>query len=374
MNSQKLIWGVFWFCFHFPVLLFSSESVHYSTNLYSFDIITDVKTISMGECGVANFRDGLAFQFNPAILNGVRGAQFYYQHRPMNWASVLNGMYYYALGALMKTPLGRFGIDYTRHEQGASFVITVEDPEGSTDKVKTYDHTFTLGYANEITDRFYWGINLKIFDEQMEFSNKKDIFSSKSAVMTDIGLLYVLKKKGDQQSFYEGYILGCSLQNIGGVHTYAYHGVPWGETKGKAIIPKYFRFGFCYELILQEDKKWIPFQFSWITEYKKYLNPPDFNKKETNYYGIGFEAVLYEWISMRMGGILQPDNSIYGGENRFAFRGGIGIHLPLNHLFLSWPVMIQLDYAYLPIYEHYYLFAKVKRNLNMWGIRFNYVF
>lgn len=341
--------------------------------MYSFDVITNPKTLSLGECGVANLQDKLGFKLNPAVLIETHGPHFYYLHRPMNWTRALEGMYYYSLGTFMKTPLGTFAFDYTRHTEGGFTLITVEHPGGTNKKVKLYNHTYTLGYARLLCNQLGFGINFKVFDVIIDYPDKRNPYNSSATLLSDFGLLYVMKQQKSQQLFSHQLILGFSLQNVGEKHAWSYKS-ELREWKGKEVIPSYLRFGFCYEFIGHEDKNWIPFQFSWIGDYKKYLNPSKQHKSETNYYGFGLEATLYQIFSLRMGGMLQPYNDIYGEEKRVTFRGGMGIQMPLKRFSIELPIIIQFDYAYLPIFSLDYTFSNSKRNLNIWGIHLNYVF
>lgn len=97
----------------------------------------------------------------------------------------------------------------------------------------------------------------------------------------------------------------------------------------------------------------------------------DREKGGTHDYAPEIEATLYQFISLRMGEMLQPYSNIYGKEKRFAFRGGMGIQLPLKRFSIPLPGILQLDYAYLPIS---FCRSRGKRNLNIWGVQFHYSF
>jgi hypothetical protein len=84
-------------------------------------------------------------------------------------------------------------------------------------------------------------------------------------------------------------------------------------------------------------------------EYRDLLNPGQRQEDESDYWGFGFEALVYEVVSARIGGFLTPTNSIYGDRGVPQLRYGFGLRAPLQQLGIAAPFTINVDYSGIPI-------------------------
>ncbi|MCJ7812991.1 hypothetical protein MUP95_06720 [bacterium] len=325
----------------------------------------------MGESAVANIHNRTAFKENPSTLIGLEKMNVYYCYRPMNWMKSIDDMFYFSLGAAYTFKYGTFALDYTRNDMGERTAVHFDNSEMgySVTKVRAYDHTFILSYANKIVNHFSLGINLKLFDQVFDYQNFDSYqYESKYAIVGDMGLLFDWQGFIHQELLKDKIYLGLSIQNIGTKHK-----VKTDSMNGydEITIPKYLRIGFCYELLNALSEESTPFKLLLTGEYKNYLNPPQGRESKVDYGGMGFEITFYNLFSLRMGGIYLPSSNIYGDEKRMNIRYGVGLNVPLEKINIHLPVSIVFNYSKIPINGTSY-FGNIKENLTTFDIQVEY--
>jgi len=350
-------------CYH----LCFSESPSYSPGIQSFDTITDAQSIAMGESAVANIHNRTAFKENPSTLIGLEKMNVYYCYRPMNWMKSIDDMFYFSLGAAYTFKYGTFALDYTRFDMGEQTAISENGFFITGRKVRAYDHTITLSYANNITTHLSLGVNVKFFKQVFDYQNFDNYYyESKYAIVGDLGLLYYFKGFIQQELLKDKIYLGLSIQNFGGKHK---HKTSSMDDYDETTIPKYLRIGFCYELLNSLNEESRPFQLLLSCEYRNHLNPPyQRDKSKANYGGMGIEITFYNLVSFRMGGIYLPSSSIYGDEKSMNIRYGVGLNVPLEKISVNIPFSIAFNYSKIPINGIYY-YGDMKENLTTFDVQ-----
>ena len=114
------------------------------------------------------------------------------------------------------------------------------------------------------------------------------------------------------------------------------------------------------------------FRFIFTAEYKTMLNKTDYNDSERDYWGTGFEATFYNFISLRLGGLSNPYQSIYGNKGVLSSRLGFGINVPFGLLKLNSPVAVMFDYAVIPLSNINYIFRSDRKNLDAFNLQISY--
>jgi len=335
--------------------LYNTEPFEYVTTtltegIYSFDVISNAQSVALGESFVANPDALAAFKNNPAALIGIEGLNLYYNRRPMDWNSSLEGAHYYSLGLLFDGSIGKFGIDYSRYSMDVTNGRTIYMPEGYSRLIELYNHTITVASAIHLYRGIIAGVNLKYFNfgENYEDEEPEPKQERNGAFVCDIGVLYEVRGFADEQSVKDRFRFGLSFQNYGTDYETGYTGQ---EEFSSVELPRYFRFGFSYKLTnyLRPDREFFGLMIT--GEYRKFLNPGKYDEGETDYGGIGFDFSFFEVISCRIGGIIQPDRNIYGYNDRLMMRYGFGINLPFERLNYKYPLTLSFEYANIPLYE-----------------------
>ena len=291
----------------------------YTPDFNSFDIVTDPRSIAMGESTVADAGNSTAaFSSNPATLASVSRSEIFYGYRSYDWIDDddldIDGLYSWSFGMVSPTRLGKFGFSFNRME------------EGTTSDARGYGQTFSLAYATS-WGRIGAGSVLKLFNKYFVATSdflSDYIYESTYAPALDLGLLY---HAGGTAENPAGFSIGIALQNISPGHSYKFT-TPDGVSEETINLPMYFRTGFEYDLKRPSAEGSPPLRFIVTGEYRRFLN----HAKETGYVtpsagdndfaGFGFELTLYNWLSLRTGWIHG-----FADQYRFFNRYGLGINL-----------------------------------------------
>jgi len=346
-----------------------SDDSKFNPKLESFDVMIDARSVALGEINIANPNRINSFAFNPATLIGVKGLNFYYNSRDMNWNDqYTKDIRYYSIGILLESRYGYFGLNYSYKNNGTVIVTSVENLEG-IGKMKVYNYTFSFSYANYIKSNLSVGLNIKTFDY-----NYKNIEgdvpdqNTKNAFVGDFGVLYYFKGFINQLALKDKIYIGASIQNIGTDFKWKSE---LSNEYNNYSFPIYLSIGCTYHIMSITEKGDSTFQFLIYGEFQKFLNPSIYQKSYTNFGGIGFEAIFYDIVSLRLGGIYLPYTNIYGNGNRLSMRYGIGLFFPLKLLGIDYPINFSFDFAHIPTNESVFLYVR-KKNLLVFNIHLNF--
>lgn len=357
---------------HMAILFISSFLSSFAQLNYSLDTDIDPKSVSLGESSVANIINP-NLKSNPATLCGISGLNVYYNYRGLNYWEETEDFYYYSLGLNYQSGLGFIGFEYSRANYGELTISTFEHPEG-IGKAQIYNHTFTFGYSNYLTDDLAIGVNLKTFTDVVKIVGDPGNLKPPKTILPiilDLGFIYKLKGFIEEDFAVDQITFGTSLQNYGSDYR-----TTWlisGETENQYYIklPRFFRFGFAYNLSLIKNAESNYFNFLASFEYRNVLNKKD----HSTYWGIGFQSTFLDIVSLRMGGKMNPFSSIYGGEKVFIMRYGVGVNLPLKLIGINYPMKLGFNYTLIPLnnYTDYWYFIKnQKKNLTSFELNLSY--
>ncbi|MBU1299974.1 MAG: hypothetical protein KKG06_06350 [Bacteroidetes bacterium] len=354
------------------ILFISSFLSSFAQLNYSLDTDVNPKSIALGESSVANIMNP-NLKSNPASLIGVNGINVYYSYRGLDQWEYSKDYFYYNLGLNYQSRFGFIGFDYSRANYGELTISTFEHPEG-IGKAQIYNHTFTLGYSNYLSDDFAIGVNLKTFTEVVKLVGDPGSLKPPKTnvpIILDLGFIYKLRGFIEEDFAYDQITVGTSLQNYG--TDYRTTWIFSGDTENQYYIklPRFFRIGFAYNLSLIKNAESNYFNFLASFEYRNVLN----KKGQSTFWGIGFQSTFLDILSLRMGGIMNPFSSIYGEEKVFTIRYGVGVNLPLKLIGINYPMKIGFNYTLIPLknYTDYWYFIKnQKKNLTSFELNLSY--
>ena len=330
----------------------------YSPDFNSFDIVTDPRSIAMGESTVADAGNSTAaFSSNPATLASVSRPETLFGYRSYDWFDDddldIDGLFSWSLGMVSATPLGIFGFSFNRME------------EGTGETARFYGQTFFLAYATS-WGRIGAGSVLKLFNRYfIPYAGYPSgyNFESTYAPALDSGIIYHTRGTAENPA---GFSFGMALQNLSPGHPNKSI-TPDGESEYDIVLPIYLRAGFKYNLNRPAAEGSPPVHFVFTGEYRRFLNPGSTypSAGDNNFAGFGFELTLFEWLSLRTGWIHG-----YGDQNRFFNRYGLGINLSSRRVGL-FPGKILFHYS--PIRSRPdTFFEDTKKYVHSFGMRLVY--
>ncbi len=318
----------------------SFENVFRGTSL---DVSTDAANTAMGESAVANIGNLNAFFENPAAIFNHKNISGFYNYRYFGWNEVIKNSNYYSAGVTTSTNIGNLAFSINK--------FTTGEFEGNLDGDKTEDRnsTFILAYSKSLLDNFSVGMSAKLFNRKSTTSGQSNYeITSTNTILFDVGLLYTLNDLQNSENFRSDLALGASLQNIGTDYKEDYNYL-FNETISRRL-PRYFRIGFAYSANLTLGKfTRTDFDLLLTGEYKNLLNPFQEEKDFVDYWSGGVEATLFKIISLRAGILKSPENSILIDRNKFNWRYGAGLKIPIFLMGLKSPLQIKFDYSIIPV-------------------------
>ena len=346
-------------------LLAQSLFNSYNFKNTSLDVITDAANIALGESFVANSKNHFSFFENPAALSTDGGINAFYNFRSHGWSELAKDLKYFSFGATINTSLGKLGFSYNHFTTG-SLPISISEPDQSYEDI---NRTIILTYSNHIMDDLTFAVNIKLFNRSLKSVGSAYQVSSSNTILFDFGLLYQLKGFLNKDDAKDKLNIGLSLQNFGADYTEEYKYL-FRETVNRRL-PRYLRTGFAYELdLILGEKTRTNVDLLFIGEYKNFINPTALEKLDVDYWGCGIEALLLKIISLRIGGVKSPENSILFDKNKFQWRYGVGLQFPIAVLGLSHPMILKFDYALIPINKT--TLENSRNSLNAFGVSLSY--
>ncbi|MCL4547038.1 MAG: PorV/PorQ family protein [Bacteroidetes bacterium] len=343
--------------------IYSQSSTNYTFKNTSLDIAADASGIAMGESFVANPENHAAYFENPAAIAINTGMQIFYNYRSHNWMALAENMKYFSAGGCITTSIGNFGFAYNKFTTGDLTSYS----DGAKITSSDVNRTFMLSYSNEILKNFSAGISAKLFNRSLNAIGENYTITSTNAFLFDIGLLYQSAGFKSIGKTTDKISAGISLQNFGTDYKEEVNSFYNYIQK----LPRFLRIGFAYQLnTIVGQRLQANVDFLLTGEYQRLLNPGDSEQNDVNYWGAGIEATLLKIVSLRLGGVASPENSILWDKGKFNLRYGIGLNFPLAVLGFGHPVTIKFDYAVMPINQT--SFDKSQKSLYAFGVSLVY--
>ena len=325
----------------------SGQSIFDGNNLFntSLDVSTNAQSIGMGESFVANNDNITSFFENPAALYFGKNVSVFYNYRSQGWMDLVKDYFFASYGATAKTSIGSFGAGVNLFSSGEYQTGLPGAYEKSIDR----DRTFILSYATPFWNNLSIGVSTKFFShDQTSNGTPKNQITSNTAVLADAGILYEFDSfiKNDVARDYLN--LGVSVQNIGTKYRETYSFL--NEETLDVKLPQYLRAGFSYEMnLLLGKSKRTNVDILLTGEYKNLLNPGPDEMTDVDYWGFGIETTLFNSLSLRAGTLKSPQNNILFDKNKFTWRYGAGINMPIGLLGFHYPLMLRFDYSVIPV-------------------------
>lgn len=282
---------------------------------------TTADILGMGESGVANVRGMSAMQYNPAGLSRYNCQAITFSQS--NW--LVDTDFLYFGGTMNFGNMGTVGLSMTTLDYGEMAVRTVEDPEGTGEVFDAQDLSLGLVYANNLTDRFSIG-------GQVKYIGQKIWHMTAQTMAVDMGALFITQFKGIR--------LGMSITNFGGKMKMSgrdvrFYDDPDEDSYGnndqvpaeyqleKWPLPLTYRVGLAGEPIQNKNLRW--------TISVDAIHPSD----NTEYINLGTEIVYRKMLFLRTG-----MRTLFQEDREGGFTLGGGLKYTFNQ-----SLKLQLDYA-----------------------------
>ncbi len=160
------------------------------------DIGIGARSLAMGGAFTAVANDATALYWNPAGITNILQPTAHFYYAP--WFVDID----FTHGAAV-VPLGRMGtlgLSITSVTMGEMKVRTLQVPEGTGELFEVSNLALATTYARKLTDRFSFGLNIKLVQEKIWHMNA-------NVIAADVGCLFVTKNKGIR--------IGMSISNFG---------------------------------------------------------------------------------------------------------------------------------------------------------------
>ncbi|MEE1574481.1 MAG: PorV/PorQ family protein, partial [Candidatus Neomarinimicrobiota bacterium] len=160
------------------------------------DIGIGARSLAMGGAFTAVANDATALYWNPAGITNILQPTAHFYYAP--WFVDID----FTHGAAV-VPLGRMGtlgLSITSVTMDEMKVRTLQVPEGTGELFEVSNLALATTYARKLTDRFSFGLNIKLVQEKIWHMNA-------NVIAADVGCLFVTKNKGIR--------IGMSISNFG---------------------------------------------------------------------------------------------------------------------------------------------------------------
>ena len=315
----------------------------------SLDMITSTESIAMGESFVANNNNVQSYFENPAAIYNRRNVSVFYNYRFQGWMDLQKDAHNFAVGFITRTNIGNFGVSINQ--------FTTGEYNFGSGKTEDKNRTLIFSFGREVINNLTFGINAKVFDRKLSSTEASTYeVSSNTAFLADIGALYNFNYLINSDAVESNLSLGVSLQNFGTDYKEEYRYL--FNEKGIRRLPRYLRAGFAFtsNLSLGRISK-ANIELLITGEYKNLTNPTEMEKFNVDYWGAGIEATLFKIISLRAGTLKSPEYNILFDRNKFNWRYGAGIRIPIAVIGLRYPAIVKFDYASIPVNQYEFMYT-----------------
>ncbi len=282
------------------------------------------RALSMGGAVTTISEDVTSLYWNPAGISKINKIQAVVSH----YDYIADIFYDYDAVAIPVGDFGVAGMFFSYLGMPDLERTTIENPNGTGEKVPAYSYSVGFGLAKELTDRFAMGFTVKYINETLWHS-------SASAFSGDIGLIYT--------TLNEGLKIGMSISNLGGTMKIEGRDLriqhdlnPTWDGNNAYIngyfdtdrfpLPTLFRAGVSSNLI----NTFMPVEgYDWTVSVDA-VHPNDNNE----YVNAGTEFVYQKTLAFRAG-----YNKLFIEDNQGGFAFGFGF-------MMTWSTVdFTLDYA-----------------------------
>ena len=261
----------------------------------------------MGGAFTAIANDASSLYWNPAGIAHIPNNEVIFAYS--DWFSDINHSF---VGVVYKSEtLGSFGISLTALTMGEMEVTTVDEPQGTGNYFNASDFAFGITFAKNMTDRFSFGIKVKMIRETIWDMNA-------SGFAIDLGTIYNIG--------FSGLTLAMNMANFGPEMNFSgsgllsqYNANPDGGNVGPVDVnlkttayplPMTFRFALSYN--------WDPFGESIdLVECVEFVKTNDRSEALI----IGVETALLDMVYVRAG-----FNTAQESEMQEGLSAGLGIN------------------------------------------------
>ena len=160
------------------------------------DIGIGARSLSMGGAFTAVANDATALYWNPAGIANIQRPATHFYYTP--WFVGID--FTHSAAVIPMGRAGAIGLSITSTSMDEMKVRTIQAPEGTGELFEVSNLALATSYAKKLTDRFSFGLNIKLVQEKIWHMNA-------NIIATDIGCLFVTKNKGIR--------IGMSISNFG---------------------------------------------------------------------------------------------------------------------------------------------------------------
>lgn len=160
------------------------------------DIGVGARSLSMGGAFTAVANDATALYWNPAGITNISQPTTHFYFAP--WFVGID--FTHGAGVVPMGQMGVIGLAITTVSMDEMKVRTIQVPEGTGELFEVSNLSLTATYAKKLTDRFSFGVNLKLLQEKYWHMDA-------NTIAADVGCLFVTKNRGIR--------IGMSITNFG---------------------------------------------------------------------------------------------------------------------------------------------------------------
>lgn len=346
-----------WMC-TLTLLAVLSSSVQAQLN--ALETTADARALALGQSTVADIFSQMSGIGNPATLSGVRGISAFYQDRRFDYLDFLSDYHLRVGGIALETSIGSFSLSYRRVDLGEMDITEIApNPRGyvNVGRARVFNYVGALSYALKISDPIALGVTGKFYDLGYDWIwGGSSASKTTPAYLFDVGILYRSSVLSSSERIFDQLRIGTSLENFG---TDLKNKTPPLES---ARMPRYWRFGFSWLFTIKKDNGFEFLHLVLNGEYRKELNPDEYEELHTDFWGIGAEFRLLTIVAVRIGEEIQPYDNVFGKAGQWNMRYGIGIKLSPQQFGYQLPVFVSFDYAVIPLYDANFYFGPLQRN------------
>jgi hypothetical protein len=297
-----------------------------TTSMPVLRISTNVRSIGMGETSVAVVDDIQSIFWNPAGLIHLKGSSVY-----LSQINMPADIQFNTLAVAKNFGNSSFGIHLLSMTTGDMKVTTISHPEGTGENFMCYDVVAGVSWAQRLTDRFTFGLNLRVANSGLDDAKY-------TGALADLGTLY--------ETSLRTLKVGMAVQNFG--PDVKYNGSffdfrdqgrrnredPSSNSYSSAPPPTIYRLGLSANFF---EMTGIPKHSDFDGLMALEMSHPNDNRERINF---GVEFTYLKSLALRAGYKLRYKNVLGYDEERWT--GGFGIMLPLPG-----DVDFIFDYAYM---------------------------
>jgi hypothetical protein len=323
------------------VIKAQSLSNDYIYNNTSLDITTNPASVAMGESFVANPNNVSSFIENPANLSASKQLGLFYNYRSNDWIELAKNYNFISVGGSPHTSWGMIGFSLSQFSSGTNSINIYSDLTS-----KDVNRTYQLSVAKLIIPNLFIGASIKIFNHSKNGEGIQSNIGSNNAYLFDLGLRYRVDL-GSKPEFQNEFNFGAAVQNIG--TDYKEKNSFFSDQYNLIRLPKYLKIGFAYNLQLNNLSGTSNIEATVTGQYKNLLNPLSFEATNVDYWGAGLEIFIKSIFTARVGFFQLPEKSVIYNRANPILRYGFGFVLPFEKLGIYIPLVMSIDYTFIPI-------------------------